>query len=67
MVRESPQKQNGLHPMVNIMLIAPAKIPGRVGASHQPALTSSHQTICHTFIVLSTQWMKEMRTWGWSS
>ena len=32
MVRESPQKQNGLHPMVNIMLIAPAKIPGRVGS-----------------------------------
>ena len=37
-------------------LIAPAKILGARGASHHPA-----------FIVLSTQWMKEMRTWGRSS
>ena len=49
MVREPPWKQNGLPPMVNIMLIASAKSRSVRGASHQPAFMSSCLTISHTF------------------
>ena len=48
-VREPPWKQNGLPPMVNIMLIASAKSRSVRGASHQPAFMSSCLTISHTF------------------
>ena len=36
-------------------------------ASHQTAFMSDREPLVTRFTVLSTQWMKEKRTWGWSS
>ena len=46
--KELPQKQNGLPPMINVMLIALVKSWNVRGASHQPAFMSGWLTISHT-------------------
>ena len=48
--REPPCKQNGLPPMVNIMLIASAESWSVRGASHQPIFMGDWLTICHTYL-----------------
>ena len=47
--------------------IAPAKILGAGGASHHPAFMGNCRTISYMLYSPTTQWMKEMRTWGRSS
>ena len=45
------RKQNGLPPMVNVILIATAKWQSARGASHQPVFLGSCLTISNTYLV----------------
>ena len=47
---ECTRKQNGLPPVVNVLLIALTKYWSARVASHQPAFIGSCLTICHTFL-----------------
>ena len=49
-----------------ICLLLQPKPWGMRGASHQPAFVSNRLSVTRV-IVVSTQRMKKMRTWGWSS
>ena len=63
MAREPPWEQNGLPPVVHIMLIASAKSRNVRGASHQPALMGSCLTISHTCLTcLPSRWVKSLRS-----